>query len=411
MEIHTSWIKNTAKSLMLIGAVSALSAWAQPTPIPPAGDALCAAEPTAAQQNDTLVSAMDANGYLSLFDGATFTGWWQSCLTLHSDNNKTQGGIFRISTAEKAIFLTQRAGGAGGLLMTKKKFDNYELVFDYWTDFANDGGIFNRTQANGNCIQNVLDFFDQAAVGGLWGEGRNPPLSIDIRPWKYNGSLSSLSIPGNSHPLSNWTTNTAGLQPTTFGCSAGGCTVADYPKVIDLNGWNQYKFQFYGGVTGGATNPIKSKTYMRKVGATAWTPIMLDTNIVLANSAPYPANYIGLQIHGGGRFSGPKGAWYRNIKWRGLTNSGEYSWTTPSSTSRAAVKNEMGLAATPTALRGSIPMDYVITVSDIKGEKVETFSGKAGKMDHAFKTQTRGWLSVQVKTSQGVVTHRVMRGF
>ena len=48
---------------------------------------------------------MDGNGYLSLFDG-TFKGWWQSCLTVHSDNGSTVGGIFRISTAEKAIYLT-----------------------------------------------------------------------------------------------------------------------------------------------------------------------------------------------------------------------------------------------------------------------------------------------------------------
>ena len=50
--------------------------------------------------------------------------------------------------------------------MTKKKFNNYEFVFDFWPDFGNDGGVFNRTPANGNCFQTVLDLH-QAAVGGL----------------------------------------------------------------------------------------------------------------------------------------------------------------------------------------------------------------------------------------------------
>ncbi|MDQ3003651.1 MAG: DUF1080 domain-containing protein, partial [Fibrobacterota bacterium] len=77
---------------------------------------------------------------MSLFDG-TFKGWWHSCLTGHSDGS-TVGAVFKVGSdnGAPAIFSDDR-GGIGGILMTKKKFGNYELVFDYWSDYGNDGGV------------------------------------------------------------------------------------------------------------------------------------------------------------------------------------------------------------------------------------------------------------------------------
>lgn len=394
MEIHLAWIKNTVKSMMLIGAVSALSVWAQPA-IPTTPDAPCAAEP-AAGATDTVVSTPDGEGYLSLFDG-TFKGWWQSCATVHSSGS-TVGGIFKIGdeNGTPAIYTNDRDNNIGGLLMTKKKFTNYELVFDFWPDFGNDGGVFNRTPADGKCFQTVLDYIQSASVGGTWMENRQP--SRDIRPWKYLTNENSIEIPAGND---SWTSLTGRKNPTSYGCAASGCVQADYLRLWDVNGWNQIKLQFYGGSATGLGN-IRMKTWFRKVGATVWVPIIEDTTLALV----IPAGYIGFQIHNGNRFSGPKGTWYKNIKWKPLNDAGQGTVAiSPVTQPKFAYK----VKATGNALVGTVEKDFEIVVKDLSGKTIESFKGSAGKFSYILKTQTHGWLNLQIKTSSGVEHISVLR--
>jgi hypothetical protein len=401
MEIHMSWIKNTVKSMLLVGSVSALSVWAQPTPAPTTGDAPCAPEPTGAAMVDTVVSTPDDSGYYNLFDG-TFKGWWHSCQTGHSQNSPL-GGIFRLGTdgGKPAIYSTQRDGSIGGLLMTKKKFTNYEIVLDFWPDFMNDGGLFNRTPANGKCFQTVLDYYDGAAIGGTWGEaGYNAPAGRDIRPFKFVGNENTISIPGGAD---GWTAVTAKLNPTSYGCPATGCVQDDYRRLWDQNGWNEFKIQFYGGY-GGTSGNVHMKTWFRKSGATVWVPVFQDTTLNLTT----PPGYLGLQIHGGNRFSGPRGTWYRGIKWRPMTDKGEVIKNIPTAVKQTG-KFQYDIKATSSALVGTVDADFEISVQDLNGKTLESFKGAAGKVNYAFKTLAHGWLSIQVKTANGLQSTRVLR--
>lgn len=383
--------------MMLIGAVSALSVWAQPE-IPTTPDAPCAAEP-AANPTDTVVSTPDSEGYLSLFDG-TFKGWWQSCQTGHS-NGSTLGGIFKIGNdnGTPAIYTNDRDNNIGGLLMTKKKFTNYEFVFDFWPDYGNDGGIFNRTPANGQCFQTVLDYIKSASVGGTWMEARSP--GRDIRPWKYVDNENTIEIPAGN---GGWTAITAGLNPTSYGCAATGCVQADYLRLWDVNGWNQMKIQFYGGSATGTGN-IRMKSWFRKAGATVWVPILYDTTLALV----LPPGYIGLQVHNGNRFSGPKGSWYKNIKWKSLNDAGVPDQVPSSLSPAVQPKFAYKVETTADALVGSIEKDFEITVKDLSGKTLESFKGRAGNFNHLLKTQTQGWLNLQIKTSSGVEYISVLR--
>jgi len=92
MEFQAFQMKFVTKALVF-GAIAAISAWSQPTPAPTTGDLACK-EDADVVGTDTVASAIDADGYASLFDG-TFKGWFQSCKTTHSQNS-TQGAIFRI---------------------------------------------------------------------------------------------------------------------------------------------------------------------------------------------------------------------------------------------------------------------------------------------------------------------------
>ncbi len=390
------------KVLVVTGAMSVASLWAQPVPAPTTGDAPCAPEPSGAVLIDTVVSSPDDSGYYNMFDG-TLKGWWQSCLTGHS-NNSPLGAVFRIGSdnGAPAIFTSQHnADGNGGLLMTHKKFGNYEIIFDLWPDYGNDGGLFNRTTANGKCFQTVLDYINGASVGGTWGEGGyNPPGGRDIRPWTYNGNENTISIPGTAD---GWTTITSKLNPTAYGCPTTGCVQADYLRLWDVNGWNQLKVQFYGATATGTGN-VHMKSWFRKVGATVWVPIFQDTTLNLVT----PPGYIGLQVHGGNRFPGGKGTWWKNIKWRPMNDKGEII-NNHTVDLRPVEKSHFDIKATTSALVGSIDKDFEISVQDLNGKTIESFSGHAGNINYAFTSKAHGWLSIQIKTTNGIESTRVLR--
>jgi hypothetical protein len=403
MESNKTRRKIVAKALAF-ASISVFSAWAQPTPAPTTGDLACKEE-SAIVPTDTVVSAPDDDGYLNLFDG-TFKGWFQSCKTGHSSSNRSQGAIFRLGTADgkPAIYSTQR-GSSGGVMMTNKKFANYEILIDFWPDYGNDGGLFNRTTIDGVCFQTVLDYIGGGSVGGMWAEAGYSGNSRDFRPWTYNGE-SSLGISGTY----SWTTTTQKLKASTepnIPCAASGCTQADYLKLWDVDGWNQIKVQFYAGLKSGSA--VHMKSWFKKPADKVWVPIIQDTTL----NYPTPAGYIGLQVHGGGRFGGPKGNWYRTIKWKPIDEKDGkplpgYEGGVSSNRPGVAAP-DFKLTASASVITGTIDKDYSITVRDISGRKLETFSGKAGAVEHPIATSALGVLFLDIKTASGVQSARVVR--
>ena len=413
------------RALKLAGALtclSALAAWSQPTPAPTTGDLPCKEEADV-NPNDVPDATPDANGWYSMFNGTSFKGWFQSCKTGHSGGS-TVGAIFRVGQVDGkgAIYTTQRGTSTGGIMMTNKKFKNYEIRFQTWPSFGNDAGVFNRTPMNGRCYQTTLDYIGGAAMGGVWGEGGF--VGRDFRPFSMNGGEAAISIPGNGNgELSNWTTITKKIKATTQSsvpCPATGCTQTDWNLLWDKDGWNDIRISFYGGSAAG-TGTIHMKSWFKKPTSTVWVPIIQDTTLnVIA-----PDGRIGLQVHGGGRFAGPKGTWYRNLKYRELTNTGK-SITPVAKTSAESGELEdtevqpMGLEAAEAparfmananSLSGTMDQDYSAVVSDAKGKVVESFSGKAGRIDHAFATDARGLLILRISTARGAQSHRLVRPF
>ena len=405
------------KSKTVLGAtlavvLSAVSAWSQPTPAPTAGDLPCKEE-NQISPTDTVNSGggVDADGYFPLFDG-TFKGWFQSCKTFHSGGSN-QGAIFRIGQSEgkPAIYTTQRGSGTGGIMMTNRKFTNYEIVFQTWPDFNNDAGLFNRVPITGACFQTVLDWIGGGAIGGTWGEAGF--TSRDLRPFGFGGSMKDISIPGNGNGA-NWTTITSKLNPTSYGCPASGCTQDNWRTLFDFAGWNDFKVQFYGGSANGTGN-IHMKAWFKQPNSTVWVPLSQDTTL----NQVVPANFIGFQVHGQGRFSGtgsvggnPKGTWYRDIRWKPLDDKGipiPQQAKTGSAVRSSLALVESRLSANATALTGMINMDYTISIQDLRGRTLESFSGRAGSVNHAFQTGIYGPLMLRIKTVEGIKSLRVTR--
>jgi len=385
---------------------------------PTTGDAPCAQN---TNPNDTLVAPDEVSGtyqgFHSVFDGASFKGWWQDCQTGHSSNDKANGAIFRIATAEKAIYSTQRNGNAGGILLTHKIQKHYEIIFDIWPSFGDDGGLFNRVTLDGQCFQTVLDYIQDGAYGGTWGEGGY--LGRDLRPFQFNNNKASdLKIPGAGN--ADWTAFTKGLNPTSFGCSASGCTQADWDNLWDLNGWNTTRIKFWGGLTSADPTVHMQSWFLTKTTPRHWVPLWVDSlTLTTAQMNQWPANPTGFQVHGSGRFGGANGNWYKNIYMRyldevtGAPATGPVTPSTDHNPGEEPVSILRGhglnqnIFQAPDGLRGTASLAHEVRVCDSQGRLLEKFSGKAGAFHYTFGSASRGILFVEMRTAEGAQVFRI----
>jgi hypothetical protein len=414
--------------LRIVGTVAA-----QPTLIPQqtTEELLCSpggaapVDTSFAAQQDTVVAQHDADGFLSIFNGRDFTGWWQNCRTSHSSANRTSGAIFRVDTVREAIYATQR-GNAGGILSTKKRYLHYEIVFEVWPGYGDDGGIFHRNPVGGQCYQTVLDYLGGASWGGTWGEGGFG--SRDHRPFVFSGNDSTLSIPGRAaDPGTNWTTFTANRLAAgeQFPCPSTGCTQAEWrqhwklgsnPAVED--GWNTMRIQFYGGTRSGEFVRMRSWFRSRlddpsvtRIDSMAWIPIWSDSMTYNASQLAWGGvpNPIGIQVHGGGRFSSPRGTWFRNIRVRELDSLGTPLYIPDEVSIRPSRPQEAryDIRVVSSKLTGTIDLDYTIKINDVSGRLLERFDGRAGRVEHALPARSQGALLVEIRTARGVQHLRV----
>ncbi len=390
-------IRNVVSRGCIVSLFLAISSQAQPEAALTGTNNACAAGPTLiAGVPDTVVQVVpDTAGFRSIFDGTSFKGWWESCLSGHSSADRTYGGIWLIDPANGYLFSNQNTNGAGSILATNKSWGNYELIFDYWPSFGDDGGVFNRTTAAGNCYQTTLDYIGGSSVGGVYFEGGYTGTTRNLDPYTFGANSSSITV-------STWTANTANLPNSP--CPATGCTAANWTTVFDIAGWNQVRIKFFG--TGAAaTNKVHNQSWIRKLGAATWVPVITD-------SVQYatPASYLGFQIHGGaGSWSNRNGVWYRNIKMRPLTDLGVPIPQGTTAIGHGAGMIRYQIKAASDALVGTLDSDHEITVSDVNGRVLERFSGRAGAFRYPLSTSMHGLLLVKVKTARGTDFLRITR--
>jgi hypothetical protein len=227
--------------------------------------------PTAAGQK----LAQDKDGYESLFDGQSLQGWIVSAQTGHSRASKNKSGG-RWVVEKGAIVGSQDVPGNGGIVITERKFKNFEVALEMNNDDGPDSGLFLRSTIDGKCYQAMIDYHKGGNLMGLYGEGIGG--QPHIRNFDFLENVTKIKKREcKEFPLP--------IDPEKWG---------DFWK---HGQWNEIKARIVG-------NPPTITTWIKGVKFMEYT----DTKKRLGDDGG-----IALQVHGGGDYT-KQFVRYRNIR-------------------------------------------------------------------------------------------------
>src|SRR6187549_1537277 len=101
-------------------------------------------------------------GFKPIFNGKNLKGW-------HISRTTHQGTTPNFRVEKGIILVTQRPYGQGGVILTDKKYKNFELYLEVKVDSFTNGGIFIRSSESGIAYQVELDETSSTS-GNLLGE-------------------------------------------------------------------------------------------------------------------------------------------------------------------------------------------------------------------------------------------------
>ena len=107
------------------------------------------------------------NKWENLFDGKTLKGW-------HKNPERIGHGTGGQWTVEEGTISGQQdppGSGNGGILLSDRKFQDFELKIDMKPDWGVCSGLFLRGNDVGQCFQMMVDYHDAGNVGHIYGEG------------------------------------------------------------------------------------------------------------------------------------------------------------------------------------------------------------------------------------------------
>ncbi len=126
----------------------------------------------------TPIAAADDPQWIQLFDGRSLAGW-------HKNPTPIGHGTGGHWAVEDGILVGEQdppGSGNGGILLTDRKFGDFELRIDMKPDWGVCSGLFIRGNDRGQCFQMMVDYHDAGNVGHIYGEGtggfNNRPFDI-----------------------------------------------------------------------------------------------------------------------------------------------------------------------------------------------------------------------------------------
>ncbi|MBB6430262.1 3-keto-disaccharide hydrolase [Algisphaera agarilytica] len=106
--------------------------------------------------------------YEPIFDGETLDGWH---IMQVPENHNYHGQPENFFVEDGAIHGVQLPNKNGALLLTDRKFADFELELEFLVDWGCDSGVFIRCTEDGKAIQILVDYISWGTVGYVYGSG------------------------------------------------------------------------------------------------------------------------------------------------------------------------------------------------------------------------------------------------
>ena len=222
------------------------------------------------------------SGFVSIFDGKSLTGWHVSAETGHSRASKNEsGGKWVIE--DGAITGSQDIPGNGGLVITDRKFSDFEVKLEMKNDFGPDSGLFLRSTEDGKAWQAMIDYHAGGNLMGIYGEGLGG--KPHVRNYSFKDKVTEIDPKPTGEP------------PTPLAVLPEA-----WPYFWRHGQWNELRARI-------VSNPPHITTWINGVKNLEWQ----ETELRHPNEGG-----IALQVHGGGDHT-KEFVRYRNIQVKELT--------------------------------------------------------------------------------------------
>ncbi|MFT7643140.1 MAG: hypothetical protein ACI9G1_004905 [Pirellulaceae bacterium] len=176
-------------------------------------------------------AAAKKDEWIELFDGKTLDGWHKNPQRIGHGT----GGVWRAEDGSITGEQDPPGSGNGGILLTDRKFDNFEVMIDMKPDWGVCSGFFLRSSDRGQCFQMMVDYHDNGNVGHIYGEGTTGfnTRTFDING-KYDADKKLVGLTTAKHKKAE----EVGL--------ISSCTPEEFVKAWKVDGWNTAKVRVEG---------------------------------------------------------------------------------------------------------------------------------------------------------------------
>jgi hypothetical protein len=234
------------------------------------------------------------DGWITLFDGQSLAGW-------HKNPQRIGHGTGgRWSVEDGAIVGEQDPPGSGngGILLTDRKFADFDLSIDAKPDWGVCSGLFLRANDKGQCFQMMVDYHDAGNVGHVYGEGTG---GFSNRPFDIFGTIDP-----KTKLLAALTARPNAARPPKAYSASG----EEWVRAWKLNDYNTLRARVVG-------IPPKITTWINDLKVSEFDGETFDGqgyNKERVAKTLGKEGSIAVQVHGGGGW--PKGAKcrWKNVK-------------------------------------------------------------------------------------------------